>query len=959
MIVQQEAPPAVDGDGDGQQVAYRRVMSRQELAIFVILLSLALFLTARYALWWFHPGNVPANYSGHSVWLIALANFGPFAALTGLEALRVLQMASLWVFACVMRSAVPMPSPRGLRVAVLTTIVPSKEPLSMLEETLRAMKRIRYADGFDIWLLDEEDDPEVRALCSSLGVRHFSRHGIQKYNQAPSPLPARTPFRARTKAGNHNAWRDQHASEYDIVAQMDPDHVPTEDFLEKTLGFFRDPDVAYVIAPQVYYRNTDASWIARGADEQNYGFSAITQRGANFFGMPIFIGSNHVARSRALSSIRGYASHIVEDHLTGMVLLTTTNAATGRRWKGVYTEEIISYGEGPSRWSSYLSQQLRWAYGLDNIVQHNSARLLWRMRPKQAFGFTLIQSYYGSVAVILLTGLSLTAAHLLFGVNALSVPFGEWLSYWFPQFSISIAMWYWLQRFYLRKADRGWGLRGILAGIGAMVTYAQAFVTSVLGRGLSYVITPKGEVGVREPLRLFRWHLASLALSATALGWAVWHSAGAPTIRFWAILNIVQMAIVVATGVVIPRVLRSRVSWPWFDSLSRYSVRVAVPLTAGIGILFVAQILAQNDPDGVLPPTAAATPTAIATARPTQTAGGELTPRAPSPSPGATSTPSPSPTATATLTPTRSPVQARFLDPASDAVAFGVFNRGGELDIAAKVHHEFVDFGPQSAERLGQAVTRAAAADKVALLSWEPKIEGQPGESATLLTQIEDGDLDGYLAEAAKVLRDTEQPILLRFAAEMDHRTDDLHPWSGQPTERFIAAWRRLHAIFEEQGASNVLFAWTPGGYFVDGAFTSDDWYPGDDVVDVVGFTAYAFWEWEEWDDERARTHSFRSPAELILPRYGSLVLHGKPVIIPELGIRLHPTQQAEQIDWLIELVDLIDRDLPELAAIVYFHAPHNHDDFEIDWRLDPAEQEAFIERLAASDRIELGESTP
>ncbi len=202
------------------------------------------------------------------------------------------------------------------------------------------------------------------------------------------------------------------------------------------------------------------------------------------------------------------------------------------------------------------------------------------MRPGQAFGFTLIQSYYGSVAIILLTGLSLTTAHLVFGLNALSVPFGEWLSYWFPQLSISIAIWYWLQRFYLRDSDRGWGLRAILAGIGAMVVYTQAFVTSLFGRSLAYVITPKGEVGTREPLKLFRWHLVSMAVSLGALGWSVWHSEGAPTIRFWAVLNIIQMVIVIGTGVVVPGMLRTRISWKWFDSLSRYAVRVAVPITA-------------------------------------------------------------------------------------------------------------------------------------------------------------------------------------------------------------------------------------------------------------------------------------------------------------------------------------------------------------------------------------------
>src|SRR3712207_4908686 len=98
-----------------------------------------------------------------------------------------------------------------------------------------------------------------------------------------------------------------------------------------------------------------------------------------------------------------------------------------------------------------------------------------------------------------------------------------------------MALWFWLQRFFLRPGDRGWGLRGILVGLGAMVTYTEALVLSLARRPLSYVITPKGEVGVREPLRLFRWHTASLLLSLSTLGLAVARDTGAPTIRFWAI----------------------------------------------------------------------------------------------------------------------------------------------------------------------------------------------------------------------------------------------------------------------------------------------------------------------------------------------------------------------------------------------------------------------------------------
>ena len=47
--------------------------------------------------------------------------------------------------------------------------------------------------------------------------------------------------------------------------------VPKRNFLTKTLGYFRDPVVAFVGTPQIY-GNTSTSLIAQGAAEQLYTF---------------------------------------------------------------------------------------------------------------------------------------------------------------------------------------------------------------------------------------------------------------------------------------------------------------------------------------------------------------------------------------------------------------------------------------------------------------------------------------------------------------------------------------------------------------------------------------------------------------------------------------------------------------------------------------------------------------
>ena len=114
--------------------------------------------------------------------------------------LQLIVAARTWTltyFAARARDPIPMKPQPGLRVAVLTTIVPGKEPLELVMTTLRAMKRIRHDREIDVWLLDEGNDLEVRERCEEVGVRDFSRKDHPEWNQPtvcaePSPSTGTT-----------------------------------------------------------------------------------------------------------------------------------------------------------------------------------------------------------------------------------------------------------------------------------------------------------------------------------------------------------------------------------------------------------------------------------------------------------------------------------------------------------------------------------------------------------------------------------------------------------------------------------------------------------------------------------------------------------------------------------------------------------------------------------------------
>ncbi|MGI8876630.1 MAG: hypothetical protein ACR2KP_20360 [Egibacteraceae bacterium] len=138
-----------------------------------------------------------------------------------------------WLALPFMRRPLSRAPEPGLRVAVVTTFVASKEPLAMLRRTIMAIAAMDYPH--DTWVLDEEDDPAVRALCEEAGARHYTRrHRTARLTEGGT-------FQRGSKHGNYNAWLlDEGYGGYQVIAGFDPDHVPDRDFLTATLGYFRD-----------------------------------------------------------------------------------------------------------------------------------------------------------------------------------------------------------------------------------------------------------------------------------------------------------------------------------------------------------------------------------------------------------------------------------------------------------------------------------------------------------------------------------------------------------------------------------------------------------------------------------------------------------------------------------------------------------------------------------------------
>lgn len=504
------APPVVGPYRVRYRSTHRAYRNRRLTGVVTVAL-LNICFEVIFFVWLLQPGHFADTNPGPIAEFARIANIFVIASIAIVEALRLINVLSLSLASMIARDPIPVIPDGRLRVAFLTTIVPSKEPIAVVRDTLRAAKRIRHRGVFDIWLLDEDDDDEVRTVCAELAIRHFSRKGVERYNQASGS------FRAKTKHGNYNAWIDAHGCNYDVFLSVDPDHVPLANFAERILGYFRDPDVAYVVGPQCY--KNGERFVTRAAESQQFPFHSVIQRAANRYGTSMLVGTNNAIRIDALRGIGGLSDSITEDMATGLTIHTSRNPATGQRWRSVYTPDVLAAGEGPSSWSDYFSQQRRWSRGTFEIL----SRTYWRRFPRLSGGgmlhYTLITTFYPSMAVAWLLGIVNALLFLALGVSGMSISPQVWFALYTDATAFSLWLYLDNRRYNVSpyEAPGSRGLKGMLMSVISAPIYAGQLVSTALRRPARFVVTPKGARGSSDGLRTFRNHIGWLLVLVAAI----------------------------------------------------------------------------------------------------------------------------------------------------------------------------------------------------------------------------------------------------------------------------------------------------------------------------------------------------------------------------------------------------------------------------------------------------------
>jgi cellulose synthase/poly-beta-1,6-N-acetylglucosamine synthase-like glycosyltransferase len=423
------------------------------------------------------------------------------------------------------RDPIPVEPDTTLRVAFLTTIVPGKEPIEMAERTLEAAREIVYGGQLDVWLLDEGDSSEVRQMCGRLGIRHFTRKG-RGHLDLDTGI-----FASQTKHGNHNRWLWEYAGDYDVVMFVDPDHVPLPIMAERLLGYFRDPDVAFVVGPQFY--GNQENRITRWAESAQYLFHSVIQRAGNRRGCAMLVGTNAAVRISAIR--KGYADSITEDMATSLRIHATKNELTGKAWRSVYTPDLVAVGEGPSSWTEFFGQQTRWSAGTFDAILRQVWRVGFKLRPGAMLHYFLMLTYYPSVALGWLMGITISACYLGFGITSLRTNSGWWLTYYVDVAAMQFVLYRFMRRHNVSPHEPAGssGFSGMLVSALTAPIYARSLIRVVLRRKLSFNVTAKGSAASPDRLWTFRYSLIWAVVPIILLALAVIHRRPYPVMMAW------------------------------------------------------------------------------------------------------------------------------------------------------------------------------------------------------------------------------------------------------------------------------------------------------------------------------------------------------------------------------------------------------------------------------------------
>ena len=319
-------------------LALRKIKARLTL---MLLFVISMVVSGRY-LWWRCTSTLNTD-SAMGIFLSCLL------LAAELYAFVVMVLGYFQVCWVLDRKPYPMPNDQALWPHVDIFIPTYNESLDVVKPTVFAALNLQWpADKLHVYILDDGSRPLFEEFAKQVGAGYIKR---EEHNHA--------------KAGNINHAMTVTNGEF--VTIFDCDHVPSSDFLVKTMGWLiKDPNIALVQTPHHFYSPDPFEknlHLDRTMPIENSLFHDFIQKGNDTWNATMFCGSSAVMRRKALEEVGGIAVETVtEDAHTSLKL-------NRKGWSSAFIDLPLASGLSTETLAAHIGQRIRWARGMIQIFR--------------------------------------------------------------------------------------------------------------------------------------------------------------------------------------------------------------------------------------------------------------------------------------------------------------------------------------------------------------------------------------------------------------------------------------------------------------------------------------------------------------------------------------------------------------------------------------------------------------
>jgi hypothetical protein len=220
--------------------------------------------------------------------------------------------------------------------------------------------------------------------------------------------------------------------------------------------------------------------------------------------------------------------------------------------------------------------------------------------------------------------------------------------------------------------------------------------------------------------------------------------------------------------------------------------------------------------------------------------------------------------------------------------------------------------------------------------SWDGNAGGSTNQPNFALGTIINGNHDSYITSWASAAKNWGHPLFLRLDWEMN---GSWYPWSekvnGNSSGQYVQAWRHVHDLFTQVGATNVTWVWCPNTEWST-SIPLEQLYPGDSYVDWTCIDGYNY------------NQPWLSFAQIFSQTYNHIlqIAPSKPLLLAETSSTESGGSKAA---WITDaLATQIPLNFPRLGAVVWM----NWNTDGMDWVIESSEsaQAAFASAIQLGD---------